>query len=123
MERLLEHSKGTESKEIFRQIPNTIVNRKSSHRTMLSENHVYKDNVLISQSSLTVSVPLQTPHKPHEYELHGENLYKFGECEKAFIYPECFLKHKDSGTRQRSFELNQPEEIFKSNDYISNTCE
>ncbi|EDL28894.1 mCG127591, partial [Mus musculus] len=86
-ERLLEHSKGTESKEIFRQIPNTIVNRKISHRTMLSENHVYKDNMLISQSSLTVSVPLQTTMNMSYMErtsINLENVRKPSFIQNAF---------------------------------------
>ncbi|XP_049984406.1 zinc finger protein 14-like isoform X3 [Alexandromys fortis] len=118
LERLLEHNKDSECEEIFRQIPNTIVNRKISHRTMICESHVYEDNMLIGHSSLNVSMPLQTTHKPHQYELCGERLFKIGECEKAFIYPECFLKRDDTDPEQSSYEFNQCEKIFKSNGCI-----
>ena len=85
---------------------------------MICESHVYEDNMLIGHSALNVSMPLQTTHKPYQYELCGESLFKFGECEKAFIYPECFLKHEDTDTRQSSYEFNQCEKIFKSNGCI-----
>ncbi|KAL6086072.1 hypothetical protein STEG23_015906, partial [Scotinomys teguina] len=51
VERLLEHNKDGKCEEILKQIPNTIVNRKISHRTMICETHVYEDNMLIGHSS------------------------------------------------------------------------
>uniref|UniRef100_A0A8C9PUL5 KRAB domain-containing protein n=1 Tax=Spermophilus dauricus TaxID=99837 RepID=A0A8C9PUL5_SPEDA len=107
IERLCGYKEGSPCEEIFSQISDHIVKKKTPALKPCESPE--GGEVTIGHSSLNGA---HSGYKPYEYWEYGEKPYKYKEHGKAFSFTKCFLKHERIHSGNKHHECKQCGKTF-----------
>ncbi|XP_053442459.1 zinc finger protein 563-like isoform X4 [Nycticebus coucang] len=111
VERLSEGKEGSKDRDIFSQIPDGVVNKKTIPGVKAGESHVCGGGSS-DHSSVNCYVRADTGHKPYEFQEHGEKPCIDKQCGKAFSYGPSFQTHERPHTGEKPFDCEECGKTF-----------